>query len=136
MTSTNQKINPADMLVMIALSDGNPGCLQALTELHQHSSRKLYQKLVTILMALDIGGTNIYLLWNDLCERDTGMMTRLLMDIWIGCIPLHVIRAALADPDTLRGLPLGKYVLPKAPWMEPLENQAQELYSSGKEWKL
>lgn len=131
----NPHVETMDMVSMISIADGNPGCLQMLVELHKRWPHVLYGKCASILMALDIAGEKAYLLWNDLCKRDIEMMTQLLLDLYIGRIPLHVIREGLANPDTLRTLDLGLHVVPDAPWMEELACKVGKMLDSGKRWE-
>ena len=131
----NPHVETMDMVSMIRIADGNPGCLQMLMELHKRWPHVLYGKLASIMMALDIYGEKAYLLWNDLCKCDVEMMTHLLLDLYVGRIPLHIIREALAEPDTLRTLDLSRYVIPYAPWMEPLTSQLHKMLDDRKRWE-
>lgn len=124
-----------DMLTMVSLADGNPGCLQMLIELQKRWPRPFYGKLASILMALDICGEKAYLLWNDLCERDVGRMTQLLLDLYTGRIPLYPIRAALAEPESLRTLDLIKHSNPYMPWMEECFRQFEMMRDNDKRWE-
>lgn len=112
------KIGMSDMLAMVSLSDGNPGCLQALTSLRQEAP-EIFPQLIMVLMAHDFSAEQIYRLWNDACGRDTKEFAVLLKAIRSGVLPLHHVWAALYgyDMDAMRRL-YDCRVKERAPWMD------------------
>lgn len=112
------KLGMSDMLAVVSLSEGNPGCLQALTELHRVAP-EIFPQLMMVLMAHDFSGEQIYRLWNDACGRDTKEFAVLLKAIRSGVLPLHHVWAALYDYDMDAMRHLHDYwVQDHASWMD------------------
>jgi hypothetical protein len=67
---------------LIYLSNGNPGAFACLMGLIEGDSDKLVCGLTIIprIKTLDIRGTNLYVLWSDLCDKDYSKMAKLCKD--------------------------------------------------------
>ena len=119
----DNKLRMSDMLAVVSLSEGNPGCLQALTSLHRDAT-EIFPHLMMVLMAHDFTGEQIYRLWNDACGRDTKEFAVLLTAIRSGVLPLHHVWEALYayDMDAMRRL-YDCRVREHAPWMDKVGEQ-------------
>jgi len=72
------------------MSEGNPGTITALSEIFKHTSRidpQLRIGAMGVLLSLDtyeIYGTEIYILYNDKCDRDIRRFLMLLRTVQLG----------------------------------------------------
>jgi len=87
----NEKITKA-----IRWAEGNPGATSFLMSLfHPETPLVLTEAIVPVLeKATSIRGTNLYVLWSDLCERD---LTK-VRDLCIKC-PIEVLEDACNRQD-------------------------------------
>ena len=60
--------------VITTLSEGNPGALSALARIED----KDFDRVVNFFNIYHVYGWKIYVLWNDLCSRDTNKFIQLL----------------------------------------------------------
>lgn len=65
---------------MISLADGNPGALTALLEIKEESTDKEFTKCCGFLHYHKLRGANIYLIWNDLCDRNNSKFKQYLLE--------------------------------------------------------
>lgn len=104
------------MMGAVMVARGNPGCMAMMLEMQKLLSPMCYSMCQATLLQSDLVGTDAYLLWNDVCKRDTRATAELLYKLKVGAIPLHVLREALAahclSPRLLQAQ------LPYAPWMD------------------
>lgn len=84
------KLTDTLMDVMMNMSDGNPGAISALADL-SHRSEEIDPdsalRAIGGILALDtygIYGTEIYILWNDQCGKDTRKLLILLRATQMG----------------------------------------------------
>ena len=75
--------------VIITMSEGNPGALTACMDILKQSDGLLS------LLALDtygIYGSQLYIVWNYSCERDTPLMIQLLAAVALELIPVSRLK--------------------------------------------
>lgn len=65
---------------MLSLADGNPGAMTALLEIKELCTDEEYTKCFGFLHYHKIKGSNIYLIWNDLCSRDSSKFKQYLLE--------------------------------------------------------
>lgn len=63
------------MKELIKLSDGNPGAATCLVEILKNST--IGSTILQTIIRLDIKGTDIYVMWSDLCNKDLETMFKL-----------------------------------------------------------
>ena len=76
-------------------SQGNPGCLLMLIEIIEHHQNAFFD-VVDILTEHDIRGSRAYMLWNDICERDTSKLISYVYMIRDGSLSMDVVNAHLS----------------------------------------
>ena len=87
----------------IKMAGGNPGAVRALIECAKEAVRTDPDsgwKDFTAHVALDEYGiydSAIYILWSDVCERDTRKMLMLLRAVQLGILSRSKLQAAAAD---------------------------------------
>ncbi len=92
---------PRDVLVKMA--DGNPGAILAMIEMLKHGESIDPQGFmgglgsILSLDTLGIYGTEIYILWNDQCNRDIRELLMLLRAYQLGFISDTRIKSVAAD---------------------------------------
>lgn len=129
-----------DMLALVTIADGNPGALSAIMDLRDKVPDVAWQMCMMTVMALDIKGTQLYLLYNDVCKRDALAMARYLYAIRTGAAPLGIVRSRLhalatscdASPEQLQLHPL---LAPEQPWMEDHVKVGQLLFGADWRWE-
>lgn len=123
-------MSPIESLEMMPsvefIARGSIGCLAMLMEMDKRLNRNCYYMCREMLLALDIVGTDAYLLWNDVCHRDSVATAELLYKLKVGAIPLHVVRWALATHNASNKILLAQ--LPCAPWMESFSRESFNLF--------
>lgn len=66
--------------ILLKLADGNPGALQFLLAIAGRMDIDVrYSKALAIAEILNIRGSNLYILWNDICERNTELTVFVLL---------------------------------------------------------
>lgn len=91
------------MDVFIKMSEGNPGALTALMDVHSKAEEIDPQGamggLGTILLldTWEIYGSSIYILWNDKCDRDVRKFLLLQRMVQLGFLPDSKLKAMAAD---------------------------------------
>lgn len=102
-TETRIQLNDNMMSIFTKMSEGNPGAAQALMELYEKSSSIDPQSAlgpVSGILSLDthgIYGTDIYVLWNDKCDRDARKVLVLLRAVQLGFMPESKLQEMAGD---------------------------------------
>lgn len=90
------KLKDSTQDAIIKLSDGNPGALTAMMELMKQKNN------VFNILALDsfgIYGTDIYILWSDICDRDTEKMEAVIIATQRGLFSKSVLKDVCSRQD-------------------------------------
>lgn len=103
----NQRISLNDDLktCLIKLAEGNPGALTAMIEMCKISEEIDFDSAFgpyTPLINLDdfgIYGTDIYVLWNDICDRDTIKTIGVLRATQMGLFDNNILKDAAHRQD-------------------------------------
>ena len=101
MSRLNMMDTGMDMIVK--MSEGNPGAVQALISLIDKNEIIDPQDAFGASGALfsldtwEIYGTDIYILWNDKCHRDTRKLIMLMRATQLGYYPVSDLKALAAD---------------------------------------
>lgn len=91
------------MDVMVKMSDGNPGAIQALMDIHENGAAIDPQGFlgglgaIMILDTWDIYGTDIYILWNDKCNKDVRKMLMIMRACQLGFLSHVKLQQMAAD---------------------------------------
>lgn len=101
------RINLKDSLKesTIKLIEGNPGALQCLIQLLKETDKVAdnfsfgYAGVLLTLDTWEIYGTAIYVLWNDICDRDCGKFLACLRAAQLGIITPNVLKDACHRQD-------------------------------------
>jgi len=97
------ELNDSGMDIMIKMSDGNPGAIQALMELMSNNSKidpeSAFGEYAAILFLdnEEIYGSDIYILWNDKCNRDIRLLIMLLRATQLGIFSSSKLKALSLD---------------------------------------
>ncbi len=97
------KLNDNVQDIFIKMSDGNPGALFALSEIYKNGEEIDPQSFakgfgpILNLDTLGIYGSDIYVLWNDQCDRDVRLMVMLLRANQLGFLSNDRLVAIFAD---------------------------------------
>lgn len=95
-------LNDTPMSIIIKLADGNPGALHFLTEILTKSQDINDSSFFTYFLALDslgIYGTDAYVLWSDLCGRDTIKAMVVIRAYTLGMVDGDILRDACSRQD-------------------------------------
>ena len=76
-------------LILIMMSDGNPGCMAAVSELLALDAERGLEACNRMLRA-NITGAKLYMLWNDCCDRDTAKTLDIMLTHDISDIKEHI----------------------------------------------
>ncbi len=79
------------MKTITQLAQGNPGAANFIMELEH---QKVPLEVVLKIETSGIEGTDLYVLWSDLCERDMSKVIKL-----VGNCPLDVLKDACSRQD-------------------------------------
>ena len=82
-------------LTLLSLSNGNPGALSFLIELMDDNNLEIAIPIITKLeLCTTIRGTNLYILYSDLCNKD-------LMRVYTLCLncPCDILEDACSRQD-------------------------------------
>lgn len=89
--------------VLVKMADGNPGGLSAMMEMLKHGESidpQCFMGGMGAILSLDtlgVYGTEIYVLWNDQCKRNTRELLMLLRANQLGFISDSEIKAVAKD---------------------------------------
>jgi hypothetical protein len=93
-TKNRIKLNDRFLDVMVKMAEGNPGAATALMEITANaeaidpeSALKWLGPLVT-LDSYGLYGSEIYIIWNDICQRNTRNFIMLLRAVQLGIISM------------------------------------------------
>ena len=96
------ELKDSGMDIMLKMGEGNPGAINVLMTLMGDQSLKidpdnLMGGLGTILFldTLGIYGSNIYLLWNDCCDRNLPAMLTVLRACQLGILPQQEVHSSI-----------------------------------------
>jgi len=93
------------MDVMFKMSDGNPGALTALMEIFKENPKidpqDFLQGLGPILSldSMGIYGTDIYVLYSDICNRDLPKMLAVIRSVQLGLFTESILKDACSRQD-------------------------------------
>lgn len=90
---------------ILKMCDGNPGALDALIQVAQHAEKIDPQGAmggfgaILMLDTLGIYGTNIYILYNDVCDRKVSRLIAILRACQLGFLDHITIQSASKKQD-------------------------------------
>lgn len=91
--------------IVAIMSEGNPGAIQAMCDILSTCQRiypyltKTGYNYIALLDKFGIYGTDIYVLYNDICERKVGRMLSVLKATRLGMFKLEVLQDAVSRQD-------------------------------------
>lgn len=108
MSYENPRIGLHDtvMDIMVKMSDGNPGALTAMVSILQDGARidpdDFFKGMGTLLHfdSADIYGSDIYVLWNDVCARNTTAMMGVMRASQLGITTDAEVRRMIRESDS------------------------------------
>lgn len=89
------QLTDTGMDIVVKMCDGNPGAMTVLIELMQ---KKDFPSILS-LDSHEIYGTDIYVLWNDICNRNLDHLRAVLMASHMGFIDRSVVTDACSRQD-------------------------------------
>lgn len=95
--------SPLDMIMK--MMDGNPGAMGALTEMIQKGESidpdAWHGGFANMLLldSMGIYGTDIYVLWSDICGRNTAKMIAVLRAVQMGHFDTAILKDACSRQD-------------------------------------
>ena len=100
-----RRINLSDNITMsiIKMVEGNPGAITAIMDLvekHDSIDPQSFFGPLGVLIALDtfeIYGTDIYILYNDKCQKDARKTIMLLRAVQLGLLPVAKLKEMARD---------------------------------------
>lgn len=103
------KITLADnaMSAVVKMCEGNPGAMTALVEVIKYGEQVDPNDFmgglgkILALDTLEIYGTDIYVLWNDICDRNTSKMIAVLRANQLGFISNQILKEACHRQDRI-----------------------------------
>lgn len=105
MSSERIKLQDTLSEVIFKMSDGNPGALTAIMALFESNVRvdpDDWMGPLGSIMSLDgygIYGTDIYILWSDICDKNIVHMIAVLRAAQLGYVSSEVIKDAVSRQD-------------------------------------
>lgn len=89
---------------VVKMSRGNPGAMQAMLEAGNHAKRVDPSGLgwlgpILMLDALEIYGTDIYVLWADICNRNTSKFIGIIRAVQLGLLSDSTLKDAASRQD-------------------------------------
>lgn len=91
--------------IIVKMSEGNPGATVALMELYTKSDKIDPDAAIgsfAALLSLDsfeIYGTDIYVLWNDICNRNTVDTVAVIRATQLGLLDQSILKRACGQQD-------------------------------------
>lgn len=91
--------------VAFKLSEGNPGALTAIMEIYKHAGAIDPDDALGGLGALlhldtlEIYGSDLYVLWSDICDRDTAKTLAVLRAVQLGYFDSNTLKDAVSKQD-------------------------------------
>ena len=120
-----------DMSIMnciMAVAEGNPGAMSAMLEIGEAFKRDDPQNPLNPVMApsifdsFEIYGTDAYVLWNDICDRDADKAMKVLMETKMGNFPLDFLKDACSRQDYS-----GKSIVPVQKLVEAYDEEKERM---------
>lgn len=102
---TRLTLGDSAISMMMKLSDGNPGALSVLTESFKNDERidpdSIFGKYgaMMLLDSFEIYGTDIYVLYNDICNRDVVNFLAVLRATQLGLFSHRILKDACSRQD-------------------------------------
>lgn len=99
------KLNDTINMAIAKMSDGNPGAITAMIEIFNNSNRidpdDAMGGIGKLLMLdkLGIYGTSIYVLYNDICDRDIAKTIAIIRSAQLGLFPTTILKEACFRQD-------------------------------------
>lgn len=111
-------LTDTSMDVILKMSNGNPGAMDVIMKLLTLNDSMGGLGKILLLDTYEIYGTDIYILYNDICRRSLSKMVAVIRATQIGFFNNDILKKALQDSS-------GKHLIP-----------VDELYRKVKEKKL
>lgn len=92
------KLEDSLLDIMMKMSEGNPGALTCLIEMAKKKDWYGEANEIVMIMSLDtmeLYGLNLYMLWNDCCDRDLIKMELVLRNYQMGILSKEEIHKNL-----------------------------------------
>lgn len=101
------------------MSEGNPGALVVIMQMLKKTSEAVHRNLEAVLLldALGIYGSDIYVLYNDICDRDLAKTLAVIQSTQLGLFNKDTLKDACSRQDYS-----GKKLIP----VEELYNKVKE----------
>ena len=104
MSDTRITMNDSGQEILIKMCDGNPGALTAMMEIMQKgasidSDAASPVSSILLLDSCGIYGTDIYVLWSDICNRNTVHMMAILRATQLGLFDRSTLKDACSRQD-------------------------------------
>ena len=98
------RIKPEDnvTMVVVKMSQGNPGCAMVLSELLK--DERLGALQVLLLDDLKIYGSNVWVLYKNCCHQDIEIFSQVLEKVRTGKVNLETIKMAMEESQSLKCL--------------------------------
>lgn len=99
------KLDDNFLSAMLKMVDGNPGAMTAMMEIEGKDAKIDPDAAMSgfgPLLALDsmgIYGTDIYVLWSDICGKETNKMLAVLRAVQLGYLSSDILRDACSRQD-------------------------------------
>ena len=99
------ELNDSPMNMIVKMGDGNIGAITALTELFAKGSEidpDSFQGGFSTILGLDslgIYGTDIYVLWSDICNRNTAGLIAIIRAHQLGLISSSLVKDIASRQD-------------------------------------
>jgi len=97
------EVTDSKMDMIVKISQGNPGAMTAIMNLMKETpmidSDSIFSEMGPILMfdEYEIYGTDIYILWNDKCQKDCRKVNLLIRATQLGFLPESRIQELAED---------------------------------------
>lgn len=105
MNETRIELTDTAQDMLFKMSDGNPGAITTMVELLQCNAsidpESAFGNIGAIITldSLNIYGTDIYVLWSDICNKDTTKMIAVLRASQLGLLPSVTLKDACSRQD-------------------------------------
>lgn len=93
-------INDSVTDIFVKMGEGNPGAMTAMMQLIGYTKTSFGGfGSILHLDSFEIYGTDIYVLWSDICERDIVKMQAVLRACKLGLFPSNTLKDACSRQD-------------------------------------
>jgi len=119
----NERIKMGDnpMDIVIKMSEGNPGAMNALMQL----TSTFDTALILTLDTLGIYGTDIYVLYSDICNRDIMKMVTVIRSVQLGLFDGEILKDACNRQDYS-----GRKMVPVEELYLKLKEETEKIYKT------